>query len=88
MRNIILYILVGTLATGCIDFNTIPTIDSKNFLRNKNGGIVRNCEGSILFKKDPNADLFWSFNNLPKGTTEFTCIDGKAYLPEKVLPKD
>ncbi|MDQ9010219.1 hypothetical protein RFI36_10775 [Acinetobacter gerneri] len=53
MKNIILYLLVGTLATGCIDFNTIPTIDSKDFLRNKNGGIVQDCEGGILLKKSP-----------------------------------
>ena len=47
----------------------------------KNGGFVKNCNGSILFKKDPNADIFWEKNNLPKGTTEFVCVDGKAYLP-------
>lgn len=88
MRNIILYILVGTLATGCINFNTIPTVDDKDFLLNKNGGIVRNCDGRILTKGWPGTQAFWEKNNLPKGTTEFTCIDGKAYLPEKVPPKN
>ncbi|MDQ9010221.1 hypothetical protein RFI36_10785 [Acinetobacter gerneri] len=88
MRNIILYILVGTLATGCINFNTIPTVDSKDFLRNKNGGIVKDCQGRIMFKNDEDNESFWRVFNLPKGTTEFTCIDGKAYLPEKVPPKN
>ncbi|MDQ9010220.1 hypothetical protein RFI36_10780 [Acinetobacter gerneri] len=80
MKNIIFYLLVGTLATACIDFNTIPTIDDKNFLLNKNGGIVRNCDGDILTKGWPGTQAFWEKNNLPKGTTEFSCVDGKAYL--------
>ncbi|TCM60890.1 hypothetical protein EC844_13010 [Acinetobacter calcoaceticus] len=32
-------------------------------------------------KNTPNAEYFWKINNLPKGTTEFVCVDGKAYLP-------
>ncbi len=35
-----------------------------------------------MISKDP-AKYFWEDNNLPKGTTEFVCVDGKAYLPGK-----
>ena len=30
------------------------------------------------------AKFFWNGNNLPKGTTEFVCKNGKAYLPDQV----
>jgi ssDNA-binding Zn-finger/Zn-ribbon topoisomerase 1 len=88
MRNIILLMFVGNLITGCIDYNIVPTVDSKDILRKKNGGIVEDCQGGILLKNSPFTKRFWEKNNLPKGTTEFTCVDGKAYLPEKVPPKN
>ncbi|MGP9637044.1 hypothetical protein [Psychrobacter sp. AOP3-A1-26] len=50
-------------------------------------GLVGDCQGShISTKHNPEsaADRFWQANNLPKGTTDFVCKDGKAYLPSKV----
>ena len=28
----------------------------------------------------PWTESFWKNNHLPQGTTEFVCVDGKAYL--------
>lgn len=68
---------------GCFEYNILPTVDDKDFLLKKNGGIVENCKNEPLFKKSPNTNIFWEKNNLPKGTTEFVCVNGKAYLPGK-----
>lgn len=68
---------------GCNHYNILPTIDDDKILIDKSGGIVRDCKGSMLLKKSPFTNKFWEKNNLPKGTTEFVCVNGKAYLPEK-----
>lgn len=49
-------------------------------------GLVADCEGNKLSMelKPSDADLFWQDNNLPKGTNDYVCKDGKAYLPSKV----
>lgn len=49
-------------------------------------GLVSSCHGNHLSvrNKPSEADRFWQDNNLPKGTTDFVCKDGKAYLPSKV----
>ncbi|EPR82775.1 hypothetical protein L289_2693 [Acinetobacter gerneri DSM 14967 = CIP 107464 = MTCC 9824] len=36
-----------------------------------------------MFKNDEDNESFWRVFNLPKGTTEFVCVNGKAYLPGK-----
>ncbi|MBF0658427.1 hypothetical protein IPZ60_06715 [Psychrobacter sp. NG25] len=50
-------------------------------------GLVINCYGNLISTKhnsESAANRFWQANNLPKGTTDFICKDGKAYLPSKV----
>ncbi|MCH1781980.1 hypothetical protein [Psychrobacter glaciei] len=49
-------------------------------------GIVADCNGYFLniSSKPSGAERFWQANNLPKGTTDFVCKDGNAYLPSKV----
>ncbi|WP_312967517.1 hypothetical protein [Acinetobacter gerneri] len=83
MKNFIIIILLLNVI-GCVDLDIIAgRVDSNDYLRNKSGNIVLNCQDIPLFKKDPNTNIFWKNNNLPKGTTEFTCIDGRAYLKGK-----
>ena len=49
-------------------------------------GIVADCNGYFLntSSKPSGAKRFWQNNNLPKGTTDFVCKDGKAYEANKV----
>ena len=49
-------------------------------------GLVADCQGNKLSMqlKPSDADLFWQNNNLPKGTNNYVCKDGRAYLPNKV----
>ncbi|MDQ9010211.1 hypothetical protein RFI36_10735 [Acinetobacter gerneri] len=51
------------------------------------GGLVMDCRGYPLGKDSEVTDYFWDKNNLPRGTLNFVCRDGKAYLPEKAPPK-
>ena len=49
-------------------------------------GLVSDCQGDYISTKhnsESEADWFWQDNNLPKGTANFVCKDGKAYLPSK-----
>ena len=66
------------LFSAC-SFDIIGKSDESSYLKNKGGGYVFNCDGNPLSKKF--AKYFWDGNNLPRGTTEFVCVDGKAYLP-------
>ena len=49
-------------------------------------GSVGDCKGRELSIKGSisDADSFWQDNNLPKGTTNYMCKDGKSYLLDKV----
>ena len=50
-------------------------------------GLVADCQGDLIGTKhnsESEADQFWQENNLPKGTANFVCKNGKAYLPSKV----
>ena len=49
-------------------------------------GLVSDCRGNHLSvkHKPSEADQFWQNNNLPRGTKDFVCKDGQAYLPNKV----
>ncbi|MGP5214699.1 hypothetical protein [Psychrobacter immobilis] len=49
-------------------------------------GLVADCKGNKLSMqlKPSDAELFWQDNNLPKGTNDYVCKDGGAYLPNKV----
>ena len=65
---------------GCSDFvDSFSPIPRQKVLLNIKGNIVRDCGGGALPIGD-DAESFWRKNNLPKGTTEFVCVDGKAYL--------
>ena len=83
MKHIILLFTVLFSTVGCNHYNILPSIDDGRILIDKKGGIVRDCEGGMLLKKSPFTNRFWEQNNLPQGTTEFVCVDGKAYLPGK-----
>lgn len=83
MKHIILLFTVLFSTVGCNHYNILPSIDDDKILTDKNGGIVRNCNGRMLTKDWPGTQAFWEKNNLPQGTTEFVCVDGKAYLPGK-----
>ena len=51
-----------------------------------NDGMVPDCNGdhlNLTSKPISEAERFWQANNLPKGTANFVCKDGKAYLPNK-----
>ena len=57
------------------------------YLSNEQGSMVGDCRGdnlSLSGKPTSEAERFWQDNNLPKGTANFVCKDGKAYLPNKV----
>ena len=84
MKNIISLVVITFSTIGCVNYNILPTFDSDDVLRKKNGGFVKDCNDSVLFINSPNTDYFWNFYNLPKGTTEFVCKNGKAYLPDQV----
>lgn len=52
-----------------------------------NDGMIPDCNGDYLnltSKPVSEAERFWQDNNLPKGTSNFVCKNGKAYLPSKV----
>ncbi len=80
MKKVLLYVSSVLLLSACT-FDILGTPSSSSYLRNKKGGFVYSCTGGAI-SKDFAVD-FWKRNNLPKGTTEFVCVDGKAYLPGK-----
>ncbi|TCM60887.1 hypothetical protein EC844_1307 [Acinetobacter calcoaceticus] len=69
------------LFTACSDFaNAFSPMPRQKVLKHPNGNSVQDCGGGALPIRG-DAESFWRKNNLPKGTTEFVCVDGKAYLP-------
>ncbi len=80
MKNVLIGFGCTFLLSACT-FDILGTPDSSSYLRNNKGEIVQDCSGRTLFKDW--SEKFWHVNNLPKGTTEFVCVDGKAYLPGK-----
>ena len=48
--------------------------------------MVPDCNGELISTKlkPSDADAFWRENDLPKGTANFVCKNGRAYLPSKV----
>ena len=69
------------LITACSDFvNAFSPMPRQKLLEHPNGNSVRDCEDRGL-PIGYHSESFWRKNNLPKGTTEFVCVDGKAYLP-------
>ena len=85
--NIILYVCLLSL-TACDtlqNWNSTYLSGGGEYLENDQG-IVADCKGNKLsMQLEPSdADLFWQENNLPKGTNDYVCKDGTAYLPNKV----
>ncbi len=85
MKKIFLIVL-GVYLTACsidpLDFYN-PINQGEN-LKNGLGRVVQDCTGTGRYIREGEvAERFWKENKLPKGTTEFVCVDGKAYLPGK-----
>ena len=86
MKEIIYLSVLTAVAfnlTACYKQSDI--LGGGEYLSNKDGSVL-NCEGKLISTKlnPSDADKFWRDNNLPKGTANFVCKDGKAYLPDKV----
>ena len=62
------------------NWNISPINKSPEFLRHPDGQIIRQCDGAGIAMRGGAREKFWRDNNLPKGTTEFVCKNGKAYL--------
>ena len=71
--------------SGCYYYDINHSSANIEFLTDKNENLVLNCNVQPIAKRGQ--EIFWKQNNLPKGTTEFVCKDGKAYL-SNTLPSD
>lgn len=86
MKNVI---YLSVLTAVAINLNACykqsDILGGGEYLSNQEGSVL-NCEGKLISTKlkPSDADNFWRDNNLPKGTANFVCKDGKAYLPNKV----
>ena len=79
--------LLSLTACGNLQNWNSDYLTGGDYLSDDQGGLVGNCQGNFISTKhnsESAANRFWQANNLPKGTTEFICKDGKAYLPSKV----
>ena len=81
MKNILICFGCTFLLSACT-FDILGTPKDSVYLRNSKNEIVIDCDGGGISKDF--AKFFWNGNNLPKGTTEFVCKNGKAYLPDQV----
>ena len=73
--------------TACIKMDPKTWIGGGGeYLKDKQGRLVGDCRGRNISMElsISDADTFWQDNDLPKGTFDFVCKDGKAYLPSKV----
>ena len=82
---IVLHLAVLLCACNMADWSPIKT--EPEYLRYPNGHRVQQCDGSGIPLRNGAPERFWERNNLPKGTINFVCKNGKAYLPGQV-PKD
>ena len=82
MKNILICFGCVFLLSACT-FDIIGTPNDSAYLRNNKGEIVTDCNGNTISKTTDQHTLFWKYNDLPKGTTEFVCVGDKAYLPGK-----
>ena len=72
--------------TACIKMDSKTWIGGGGeYLKNEQG-MVGDCRGNNISMENQQAQAvqFWQKNNLPKGTTNYMCKDGKAYLLNKV----
>ena len=72
--------LIAVLLTGCID-NMAGINNSKpdKYILNGKGGWALDCLSNQPL--GVNGDYFWDYNNLPHGTVDYVCKEGRAYLP-------
>ncbi|WP_353173584.1 hypothetical protein [Acinetobacter rudis] len=78
--------LISIPLTACFlgSFGPLPMdVNRKNeYLEYSWGGIVKDCQGKALGAADNlMTKRFWDQNHLPRGTIDFVCVNGKAYLP-------
>ena len=86
MKNIIHLSVLTALAinlTACYKQSDI--LGGEEYLKDNKNGLVSDCRGEFLSTKfkPSEADVFWKDNNLPRGTTQFVCKNGTAYLPKQ-----
>ena len=78
--------LLSLAACGNLQNWNSSYLSGGDYLSNDDGMVI-DCYGDLI-GTNPNtvsaAERFWQANNLPKGTANFVCKDGKAYLPSKV----
>lgn len=76
---------------GCNSTNVNFDGAERDFLIGDRGGVISGCraikdprtnEMSSMPIPKSHAKGFWEGYNLPKGTIDFVCRDGKAYLPK------
>lgn len=80
--NILLVLIpsITMFITACsYDVKTFSPITRATLLKHPDGSMVVACDGGGIQVGDW-ADRFWKENNLPKGTIDFVCVEGKAYL--------
>ena len=82
-KKIIPLIFITTSFSGCFYYYDVNDDANIDHLKHKNGKLVSDCNGHSIDMRG-GAERFWKQNNLPKGTTEFVCKNGKAYLPNQV----
>ena len=72
--------LTALLLTGCID-NIAGINNSKpdEYILNSKGGWALHCRTNQPLGSD--GTNFWNYNNLPHGTVDYVCKEGRAYLP-------
>lgn len=87
MKNLFLLVIYLCLTACSIDpLDFYNPTHQKSYLKNNKGEIIDDCtiSGDYNFiRVGDDTERFWKGNKLPKGTTEFVCVDGKAYLPGK-----
>lgn len=86
-KKVILLMFITTTLSGCFYYYDVNDDANIKVLKHKDGEVARDCDGSLIPYRGGGRERFWKENNLPEGTTEFYCRNGKAYL-SNTLPSD
>ena len=80
MKRIIMSCIALLMLSACT-FDILMSPKESSYVKNKNGYALNDCKGG---GKDWPEDLenFWKDNNLPYGTLDYQCKEGKPYMPE------
>lgn len=81
-----LLMFITMIFSGCY-YDIINSSSNIKVLKHKDGEVARDCDGRLIPYRGNGVKDFWKRNNLPEGTTEFYCRNGKAYL-SNTLPSD